>query len=165
MSRPHVHYIHTGNSFLMCQGRLWIPKTWLWSNCGISSPFVERQSSVVPSRRDSITEDVSIRNVTQRRDKPAPRFRKANLPSNAFCLSPTGPAPSQGWERRLRLSFCLAISSFWENKERGQESADNTHLHLAKKKKKSIRSNIHVLVDEPTHCHTSHSRLHQASLC
>lgn len=60
-------------------------------------------------------------------------FIKVSLPlmlSAGLCvLSPPGPRPLQGWERRLRLSFCLAISSFQKNRERRREHW-STLFHL-----------------------------------
>lgn len=84
--------------------------------------------SVAPSWKVSITEDLSVQCDTEAWHGSL-CFIKANLPlelSARLCvLSPPGPEPFQGWERRLRLSFCLAISSFYKKKtERGEESTD-----------------------------------------
>lgn len=114
--------------------------------CVFSSQVnVEMQCSLSPPAGDSITEDLSVQCDTLALCG-VPSFIKASLPlvlSICSCvLLPPGPKPLQGWERRLRLSFCLAISSFEKTRERTKDYWP-THLHLPQPWDRSVHPNIH----------------------
>lgn len=75
-------------------------------------------------------------------------------PCVALCLcvlSPVGPAHHQGWERRLRLSFCLAISPFLKTGRREESVDPHRSVHPSK------HPSIHVQdwVSEHSHIHTA----------
>lgn len=117
----------------------------LWGECG--------NAVFASSWRDSMSEDVRV------------RFDTGALHGRLCCkkqISPLwflrvyvsllqpGPAPFQGWERRLRLSFCLAISSF-QNKNREDKRVLTTHSCI-RREITSISSSIHpVRMDECAH--------------
>lgn len=119
----------------------------LWGECG--------NAVFASSWRDSMSEDVRV------------WFDTGALHGRLCCkkqISPLwflrvyvsllqpGPAPFQGWERRLRLSFCLAISSFQnKNRERTREYWQHT-LASAAKQRPSLQAFIHpVRMDECAH--------------
>lgn len=92
-----------------------------------------------------ITEDLSVQYDTEA-SHGLFSFVKACLPlmlSAGLCvLSPPGPEHLQGWERRLRLSFCLAISSF-KKTERREDSTD-PHFSICQEISPSIRETLWV---------------------
>lgn len=62
----------------------------------------------------------------------------------AFCLYvflPSDPMLIHGWESRLRLSFCLDISSFWKTKK-GQHNTDPHICQNQDQVSQSVQLNI-----------------------
>lgn len=98
------------NSFLSHQ-------RWMW-NCRVLSP---------PRGESLYCRGIRYEALLQ--IKP---FFSHSLCPFVYCL-PAALHSSQGWERRLRLSFCLAISSLWKTqRERGQEYWHHTPLYKKK---------------------------------
>lgn len=128
-----THPICTKPSF-MCQ---WLPNNFNLSHDVISNKFVlspphlrwnvEVESSVTPHSES--WRSLSMEDPSDPASSALEEEGEATQPFSFLSFSSRFSSISQGWERRLRFSFCLVISSFFLHIFSPKENTERTREH------------------------------------